>query len=1080
MRKTDLNIRSAAPLGVTASPCLRFHHGMEADMAKRFLTAAAAWSWMTALASAADPTVTIEPVAATLPPDTPTIPWVAGGDEGWHAGKPLFELAEQGVDITAKGWLAVSDAALLWHVVVSDPHQVDPQGGANMWAGDALQLGVEALGDSEDEAPKGKAAKGVHLGPHDGDYCIARSGGKAAAWSYYHARGAGAKPQVKATVERDDSAATTTYDFAIPWTDFDVAAGMAPSIKVALQINNDNKPGQKIEQRLHWGEGVGGQFVPQLFHRLALGAPSTAVAAALVSKPYLTGRDSAAEILLSFTAEHGASIAAVFGGAKKTLDVPAGPGVQRFAVRGTLAELPTGTLPFSAKVSSGGKELASATQRVYSDSAENWYAFTPKNDYEPSVVGMADWADHPAGKHGAVQMKADALVFEDGTPAKFWGVGRHSCRPPAKHEDATALAESYEKWGINAVRNAILFSPEWNGIGDRNDTTKTDAKMQDQYDFLCAEWKKHGVYHGISSFWTEELRPADKDKVANFAEAAKHATALDNFAEDIQDLRIAAVVNFLKHKNPYTGLTYAEDPAFVCVEIRNEQDVYWYNVAGGVAACPTYAAKLRQRFCDWLKTKKGYADQAALVKAWGDKCIGTMAGCAKDESLDHGSLNPLFGAWWFGAEGLANQEGQFGARQRLLDSAQFLFECQTAYYERFAKAVRETGYKGVIVGGNWQAGDGVSHLYNLLSDRAVGYIDRHNYFGGGGGHQLVTNDHQDDSSMLWRPGRALLSTGLQQIADRPFGMSEWCAMTPNEWIAEGPVLMGFYGMGLQGWDALYFSFGNYAGFSPTLADKGGQVYNAESPTQLGLFPTVARALQRGDIKQGGVVASRRFTMDELRDGKLNFAESVNQSADVKELTGDAPMESLAAGRVVLELVDKPQASLIPDLKERLAKKEIVSDTRQLRWRFADHDESYVTVDTPGTQGVAGFTPRQESFALGDATIALDTPFAVVLASALGSKESLANAKSVLVTAIARERNTGMVYTASRSVPELGKAPILLEPVFGTIAFKRKPLKVVLLDHDGKRTERTAKLDGSTLTLDGTADQTPFYEVVFAE
>jgi hypothetical protein len=1051
----------------------------EARMATRFLAAATAWTWATAMAAAADPSVAIEPVAATLPPDTPTIPWVAAGDEGWHADKPLFELAEQGVDITAKGWLAVSDAALLWHVVVNDPHQTDSQGGGNMWTGDALQLGVEPLGDSDDEAPKGNAAKGVHLGPYDGDYCIARTGGKPAAWSFYHSHGAGAKPAVKASIARDDSATTTTYDFAIPWTDLGIAAGMAPSIKVALQINNDNKPGQKIQQRLHWGEGVGGQFIPQLFHRLALGAPTGTVAASLVSKPYLTAKDSAAEILFAVTAEKGATIEAAFGDAKKTLEVPAAPGVQRFAVRGTMSELPSGTVPFSARVVAGGKAIAAAEQRVYSDSAENWYAFTPKNDYEPSVVGMADWVDHPAGKHGPLSIKGDALVFEDGTPAKLWGVGRHSCRPPAKHEDAEALASSYEKWGINAVRNAILFSPEWNGIGDRNDTTKTDAKMQDQYDYLCAEWKKHGVYHSISSFWTENLRPADKDKVANFAEAKDHATALDNFAEDIQDLRIAAVVNFLKHKNPYTGLTYAEDPALVGIEVRNEQDIFWYNVPGSVRACPTYRAKLYQRFCDWLKAKKGYANQEALVKAWGQKCIGVMDGCDKNESLDAGTLNPLFGAWWYTPEGLANQEGQFGARQRLLDCAQFLGETQTAYYERFAKALREAGYKGVVIGGNWQAGDGVPHLYNLLSDRAVGYIDRHNYFGGGGGHQLVPNDHQDDSSMLWRPGRALLSTGLQQIADRPFGMSEWCAMTPNEWIAEGPVLMGFYGMGLQGWDALYFSFGNYAGFSPTLADRGGQVYNAESPTQLGLFPTVARALQRGDIKQGEVVAARRFTLDQLHEGKFDFAESVNQSADVKEITGDAPMESLAAGRVVLELVDKPKASLIPDLKAQLAKQEIVSDTKQLRWRFASHDESYVTVDTAGTQGVAGFTPK-ESFALGDLKVALDTRFAVVLASALGRKDSLADAKSVLITAIARERNTGMVYTASRSVPELGKAPILLEPVFGTVAFKRKPVKVILLDHDGKRTDRLAKLDGSTLTLDGTTDKTPFYEVVFAE
>ena len=66
------------------------------------------------------------------------------------------------------------------------------------------------------------------------------------------------------------------------------------------------------------------------------------------------------------------------------------------------------------------------------------------------------------------------------------------------------------------------------------------------------------------------------------------------------------------------------------------------------------------------------------------------------------------------------------------------------------KAVRLAGYEGPLVGLPWQAPAMLPHYYNLRSDYLVGYIDRHNYFGGG----LF-------DSMLAQPGQRLF---LQRIA----------------------------------------------------------------------------------------------------------------------------------------------------------------------------------------------------------------------------------------------------------------------------------------------------------------------------
>jgi hypothetical protein len=38
----------------------------------------------------------------------------------------------------------------------------------------------------------------------------------------------------------------------------------------------------------------------------------------------------------------------------------------------------------------------------------------------------------------------------------------------------------------------------------------------------------------------------------------------------VQNLMIDMVVNLLKHRNPYTGLTYADESALCFIELQNE------------------------------------------------------------------------------------------------------------------------------------------------------------------------------------------------------------------------------------------------------------------------------------------------------------------------------------------------------------------------------------------------------------------------------------------------------------------------------------------------------------------------------
>jgi hypothetical protein len=359
------------------------------------------------------------------------------------------------------------------------------------------------------------------------------------------------------------------------------------------------------------------------------------------------------------------------------------------------------------------------------------------------------------------------------------------------------------------------------------------------------------------------------------------------------------------------------------------------------------------------------------------------------------------------------------------------------------------------------------HYYNLRSDYLVGYIDRHNYFGGG----LF-------DSMLEKPGSGYFSSGLQQVADRPFGFSEWIHVYPSLYSAEGPAILAAYGMGLQGWDASY-EFQSQSAHR-LFSDRAGWppwgVWEADVPAQLGQYPALARMVLRGDVKESEVISVRRVSPEDLATGTFNFSDKVVQQGDIKSFGGSVPAEALAAGRVVVAFTEKPEASTFPDMAKYRQGSAITSVTGQLVWDTAGR--GYFTVNTAGTKAVVGFA-EGKSVALGDVTITVASPYASIFLTALEKGATLATAKSALLCAVARNCNTGFKYFAIDSKTlDNGKGPILLEPVKATLKISgRRVASVHVLDHDGRRTEKTLPVENGQFAIDGAKDRALYYEVV---
>lgn len=707
---------------------------------------------------------------------------------------------------------------------------------------------------------------------------------------------------------------------------------------------------------------------------------------------------------------------------------------------------------------------------------DQWYPFQPSVDYEkPSELSLADWIEAPAGRHGRIQRRGDGLVY-NGRPIKLWGLNvcYASCAPD--RDLAERRAKFYARYGVNSVRlHKYADGPGWAGIQAKGSFVEFDAEALDRMDYFVAQLKRAGIYVLLSSTFGVKLGPDDRQRVAYIDEFGSGRNRVSTghgsvfLSRELQDLQIEQIVKLLEHRNPYTKMTYGADPAVAVVELFNEDSALFYGTLTRLQKVPTLRRRAAKRFCAWLE--KRYGSEEALQEAWGEGALNSFGNEGLvGESWKEKTIVPAGNPWFYDPDQL--EGSQRVKRRRLLDTMRFLYELQNEFYARYVEAIRKTGYGGEILASNWQAGRAFSHYFNLHSDYLVGTIDRHNYFGGGSGPKI------QNASMLRTPGSGMLSAGMQQVGDRPFMLSEWIHVFPNEWGVEGPAIIGAYGMGLQGWDVSYmFQNRDGAGFLERL---GRDRWEVTAPQVLGVFPAVARQVLRGDVRESEVVASRYVHLDSLAKGRIGFEERVTQAHDVKTFDGDkVPARTLAVARSVVEFVEEPRETPAFDLSRYHRDGLYRASTGELEWKEgASRHDGYFTMDTPSTQAVVGFA-RGRVCELSQVTITSHSRFGAVYVTAKEKDRTIATSKRLLVVALARARNTGMKIWRDSRLLERGGPPVRLEPVRATIELRRKGRPtVILLDHDGALTEKTLPVKSSRIEIDSGRDRTPYYLIQY--
>jgi hypothetical protein len=263
----------------------------------------------------------------------------------------------------------------------------------------------------------------------------------------------------------------------------------------------------------------------------------------------------------------------------------------------------------------------------------------PWDDSSPAPANVSDWDPKPAGSFGRVTAGSDGHLYAGGRRVRFFGVDLAFDAAVPEKADAEKVAARMAKFGINIVRFHIIDMASYpRGIlakGDQS-TRRLDPEGLDRLDYFTAQLKKNGIYTNMNTLCYRYINshdglPAEIDKV----QRAEDRNVIGFFYAPALDLQKEYARELLGHRNAYTGLTYAEDPAVAFVEIHNENGLIHAYLGGRVDSLPAvFLADLARQWNAYLKQKYGSTD--ALRAAWDKAAEPLGAELLKNGDFSHG------------------------------------------------------------------------------------------------------------------------------------------------------------------------------------------------------------------------------------------------------------------------------------------------------------------------------------------------------------------------------------------------------------------------------------------------------------
>ncbi|WP_309382783.1 hypothetical protein [Cerasicoccus frondis] len=368
---------------------------------------------------------------------------------------------------------------------------------------------------------------------------------------------------------------------------------------------------------------------------------------------------------------------------------------------------------------------------------------TPMTVIPGSALDFSNWTTAPAGQHGPVITTPDghfAFQSEPNKPVRFFGSNINFSANFMPKEESEALALRLRQMGYNSVRihhYDVLLAGGWNPS-----RYVINEDQLDLLDYLFYTMKEQGLYVSTDLFTIRRLRD-ERLKEFNGNNAATYKALIPISDAAMDDWKRFAR-DFLTHKNPYTGMTWAEDPALFSICPVNE-DTIWAAIRADKQVRELYQADFKQ----WLKTNT--------------RPVGAPA-----------QLDMAF--------------NEYLAEKQMAADAEM---------KRFLK--EDLGVKALITGNNWKdylAQTPIRSQYDYVDNH--GYWDHPNFPNGPWNFPYSVSQRSVVQNLADLPRRLFLT----RIEDIPFTVTEFNYCYPNQFRGEGGPVFGAYAA-LQDFDGVY-------------------------------------------------------------------------------------------------------------------------------------------------------------------------------------------------------------------------------------------------------------------------------------
>ena len=240
----------------------------------------------------------------------------------------------------------------------------------------------------------------------------------------------------------------------------------------------------------------------------------------------------------------------------------------------------TSRFKMTVRMPAGGKVVPAVEERYGPADTRRWYRDALRPETSPIDLSFLNDSERPAGRRGFVKAKGDRLVFDDGTPARFWGGNLAAYALFTDKPSIARQARRIAQLGYNLMRIHHHDSMRWvkPTVIDqaRADSRHFDPAALDHVDWWIHCLKREGVYVWLDLHDGRQLKEGDAvgpgfDEIQRGAGGELKGFNYLNMR--VQELMREFQGSYLRHVNPYTKLAYKDEPAIMGMLITNENDM---------------------------------------------------------------------------------------------------------------------------------------------------------------------------------------------------------------------------------------------------------------------------------------------------------------------------------------------------------------------------------------------------------------------------------------------------------------------------------------------------------------------------